>query len=81
MGIFKRLVKALNFETRDIEGIAVDFKKLKEEFKKTIAVVLKLFPGIPHTDSRDSLFGALEAIEDERAHKTFKQNLSKVRRL
>lgn len=81
VGIFKRLVKALNFETRDIEGIAVDFKKLKEEFKKTIAVVLKLFPGIPHTDSRDSLFGALEAIEDERAHKTFKQYLSKVRRL
>jgi type I restriction enzyme R subunit len=81
VGIFKRLVKALNFETRDIEGIAVDFKKLKEEFKKTIAVVLKLFPGIPHTDSRDSLFGALEAIEDERAHKAFKQNLSKLRRL
>jgi type I restriction enzyme R subunit len=80
-GIFKRLVKALNFETRDIEGVAVDFTKLKEEFKKTISGTLKLFAGTPREDTRDSLFKALGVIQDEETLKKFKQGLSKLRRL
>ena len=81
VGIFKRLVKALNFETSDIQGVAVDFERLKDEFKKTMTATLKIFSGIPREDSRDSLFGALKAIEEEQALKQFKRGLSKLRRL
>jgi type I restriction enzyme R subunit len=81
VGIFKRLVKALNFETSDIQGVAVDLKRLKDEFKKTMTATLKIFAGITREDSRDSLFAALKAIENEETLKQFKRGLSKVRRL
>lgn len=81
VGMFKRLVKALNFETRDIQEVAVNFERLKQEFKKTISASLKSFAGIPREDSRESLFAALKVIQDEKALKQFKERLSKLRGL
>lgn len=81
VGIFKNLVKALNFEEQDIEGVAYNFNILKKEFDKTVSTLLKLFMGIRRNDTRDSLFSSIKVLEDETKLKEFKEKLFKLRRL
>jgi type I restriction enzyme R subunit len=80
IGIFDNLVKALNFQEQDIEGIAYNYDVLKEEFSKIIDEVLRIFSGIVRDGSRESLFNALAILEEEIKYKSFKQGLSKLRR-
>ena len=80
VGIFDNLVKALNFQEQDIEGIAYDYDVLKKEFSSIIADVLKLFSGVARDGSRESLFSAFAVLGDEKKYKDFKQGLSKLRR-
>ncbi len=80
-GIFQNLEKALNFEERDIEGIAFKFDELKKEFVSTIASLSTVFAGVGRDDSRESLFRALTVLEDEHSLKEFKAKLSKLKRL
>ena len=81
VGIFARLVKALNFQEEDIEGVAYNFDVLKTEFKKLIASLLSLFRGINRDGSRNSLFASVKRLEDETRLKEFKSGLTKLRRL
>jgi len=81
VGIFEKLQKALNFEEKDIEGVAYRFNELKKEFTKTISTLTSTFAGIKRDDSRESLFDALGRLEDEKKLKDFKTRLSKLRRL
>lgn len=81
VGIFENLQKALNFEEKDIEGVAYRFDELKKEFTKTISTLRNTFAGIKRGDSRESLFDALSVLEDEKKLKDFKAGLSKLRRL
>jgi type I restriction enzyme R subunit len=80
IGIFDNLVKALNFQEQDIEGIAYNYDVLKEEFSTIIDEVLRIFTGIVKDGSRESLFHALAMLEEEIKYKSFKQGLSKLRR-
>jgi type I restriction enzyme, R subunit len=80
VGIFDNLVKALNFQEQDIEGIAYDYDVLKKEFSSIMADVLKLFSGVARDGSRESLFSAFTVLGDEKKYKGFKQGLSKLRR-
>ncbi len=81
VGIFDNLMKALNFETEDIEGIAYNFDILRKEFTKTIAELLHLFRDIKRDDTRESLFNALHILEDQEKLKEFKTKLVKLKRL
>jgi len=81
VGLFEKLQKALNFEERDIEGVALDFEELKKQFTKASSTLSKMFAGIKRDDTRESLFSALQILDDEKSLKTFKTNLSKVKRL
>ncbi len=80
VGIFDNLIKALNFQEQDIEGLAYDYDVLKKEFSSIIADVLKLFSGVARDGSRESLFSAFTVLGDEKKYKSFKQGLSKLRR-
>ncbi len=79
--IFEDLQKALNFEEKDIEGIAYKFDELKTEFSKTISKLSELFAGVRRDDTRESLFDGLNVLEDEKKLKEFKSKLSKLKRL
>src|SRR2546428_9272741 len=46
VGIFENLEKALNFEEKDIEGVAFKFDELKREFTKTISTFGTMLAGI-----------------------------------
>jgi len=81
IGIFDNLMKALNFEERDIEGVAFNFNELKEKFKNKLTELINLFNGIKRDDSRDSLFEAIKVLEDEKNLKSFKENFSLLKRL
>jgi type I restriction enzyme, R subunit len=81
VGIFENLEKALNFEEKDIEGIAYKFDELKKEFSKTITSLSSLFEGIKRDDSRESLFEILNVLQDDKKLKEFKNKLSKAKRL
>lgn len=50
VGVFKNLQKALNFEEKDIAGVAVKFDDLKKDFNKTITTASALFAGIKRDD-------------------------------
>src|SRR4029077_17958988 len=65
VGIFENLEKALNFEEKDIEGIAYKFDELKKDFSKTITSLSSLFQGIKRDDSRESLFEILNVLQDD----------------
>ncbi len=81
VSIFENLQKALNFEEKDIEGIAYKFDELKKEFSKTISILSTLFAGIKREGTRESLFSALGILEEEKKLKEFKAKLSKLKRL
>jgi type I restriction enzyme R subunit len=81
VGIFKNLQKALNFEEKDIAGVAFKFDELKKDFSKTISTMTTMFAGIKRDDNRESLFSALAVIEDEKKLKDFKTQLSRVKKL
>jgi type I restriction enzyme R subunit len=81
VGIFQNLQKALNFEEKDIEGIAYKFDELKKEFDRTVSALSTMFKGIKRDDSRESLFKALSVLDDEKVLKDFKSKLSKMKRL
>lgn len=80
VGIFKNLVKALNFQEEDIEGVAYNYDVLKEEFSAIIASVVKPFSGIVRDGSRKSLFKAFSILDDKTRYKEFKTGLSKLKR-
>jgi len=71
LGIFKNLQKALNFEEKDIAGVALKFDELKKDFGKTIANTSTMFAGIKRDDDRESLFKALAVLDDEKNLKSF----------
>jgi type I restriction enzyme R subunit len=81
VSIFENLQKALNFEEKDIEGIAYKFDELKKEFSKTISILSTLFAGVKREGTREALFSALSVIEDEKKLKEFKTKLSKLKSL
>jgi type I restriction enzyme R subunit len=81
LGIFKDLKKALNFEEKDIVGVAYKFDELKKDFEKTLSTASDMFVGIKRDDSRESLFNALAVLEDEKKLKDFKTRLSRIKKL
>ena len=81
VGIFSRLVKALNFQEEDVEGVAYNYDVLKTEFEKLIASLLSLFKGIKRDGTRESLLASVKRLEDEVKLKEFKSGLTKLRRL
>ncbi|HZY95145.1 MAG TPA: HsdR family type I site-specific deoxyribonuclease [Candidatus Bathyarchaeia archaeon] len=81
VGIFENLEKALNFEEKDIEGVAYKFDELKKEFTKTLSAMGTMFAGIGRDDSRELLFKAFGVLDDEKNLKEFKAKLSKAKRL
>jgi len=81
VGIFEKLQKALNFEEKDIRGVAYRFDQFQREFTKTVSVLSGIFMRVKRDDSRESLFKALNILEDEKQLKMFKEQLSRLRRL
>ncbi len=81
IGIFDNLVKALNFEQEDIEGVAFNFDELKDRFKQTISELLRLFKHVKRDGARASLFKAIQVLEDERNLKSFQEKLTVLERL
>lgn len=81
VGIFKNLQKALNFEEKDIAGVAFKFDDLKKDFSKTISTMTTTFAGIKRDDNRESLFSALAVLDDEKKLKEFKTKLSRIKKL
>jgi type I restriction enzyme R subunit len=81
VGIFKRLIKALNFESQDVKDVAVDLEKLKDEFRAKMVAALKPFGGISREDTRDSLLAAIDVLRNEPTFAEFKQNLAALRKL
>jgi len=79
--IFGNLVRALNFEEKDIEGVAYDFDLLRSEFKTQMAKLLAIFEGIERTDSRDCLLAVVDRLEDPESLKEFKEGLSRLKAL
>jgi len=71
VGIFRNLVKALNFEEQDIEGVAYDFDLLRSEFRGTMAKVLEMFKGIERKGDREDLLRCMDILEEP-------ENLKKV---
>jgi type I restriction enzyme, R subunit len=80
VGVFDNLVKALNFQEEDIEGVAYNYDTLKQEFSAIITSVVKPFSGIVRDGSRESLFKAFSILDDETQYKEFKTGLSKLKR-
>lgn len=81
IGIFDNLKKALNFEEEDIEGVAFDFYELKKKFQKTLSETLSLFNHVERDNTRASLLQAIKILEDKETLKSFKENLSALKRL
>lgn len=78
--IFDNLVKALNFDSTEIEGVAFDFEAVKKDFLATLNALLKMFQGIP-MEGRESLLEALQVLKDAEKAKEFKKNFTKLKRL
>ncbi|MGA2573246.1 MAG: HsdR family type I site-specific deoxyribonuclease [Candidatus Methanomethylicaceae archaeon] len=81
VGIFNNLVKALNFQEQDIEGVAYNYDILKEEFDRTINSLLKMFRDVPRDGSRSSILQFIAILKDEETFKEFKGKLSKLKML
>lgn len=81
VGIFDNLVKALNFEEEEVEGVALNFDELKKDFSATISELLGMFEGVRRDQSRESLFKALKVLEHEETVKEFKEKFTKLRSL
>lgn len=81
VGIFRNLVKALNFEEQDIEGVAYDFGILRQEFERTLSNLLKLFQSVKRDGTHQSLMNVMEILSDPDNLKEFKQKLSQLKRL
>jgi len=81
VGIFKNLMRALNFEEKDIEGVAYNFDKLKDQFKETLGKLLALFEGLVRDDTRQCFIQASQKLDDKKTLKAFKENLFKLKRL
>lgn len=80
VGIFDNLVKALNFQEEDIEGVAYKYDVLKEEFSAIIASAIKLFSGIVRDGSRESLLKAFSVLDNEKRYREFKKGLQQLKR-
>ena len=81
IGIFRALIKALNFKDSDIEGVAYDFDILRQEFTRTMEVLLKLFENVPRHGERDTVVEILEVLRNQDNYKEFKTNFSKLKRI
>jgi type I restriction enzyme R subunit len=81
VGIFRKLVKALNFEEQDIEGVAYDFDLLRREFRQTMAEVLEIFSGIERKGGREDLLRCMDVLEEPANLKKFKEGLSRLKAL
>jgi len=64
-----------------VEGVAYDYNILKEEFSKTITATSKMFEVVKRDGTRQSLFAALNVLENEERLKEFKGGLSKLKKL
>ena len=81
VGIFDNLVKALNFEEEEVEGIALNFDELKKDFSKTVSELLGMFARVKRDEARQSLFEALKVLEDEDMVREFKEGFAKLKSL
>ena len=81
VGIFDNLMKALNFEQEDIEGVAFNFDELKDRFRQIISELLRLFKHVKRDGSRASLLKAIRVLENEEKLKSFKGKLTILERL
>lgn len=81
VGIFDNLVKALNFEEEEVEGVAINFDELKKDLSATISDLLRMFKGVQRDQSRESLFKALKVLGDDEMVKEFKEKFAKLKSL
>lgn len=81
IGIFRALIKALNFKDSDIEGVAYDFNILRKEFTNILEILLKLFKNVPRDGKRDTVVEILEVLKNQDNYKEFKTNFSKLKRI
>ena len=79
VGIFENLIKALNFEEEEIEGVAFDFEVLKEGFEGALSELLGMFKGASKEDSRESLLQVLQVFEDKRKALEFKEKFFELK--
>jgi len=81
VGIFENLVKALNFQEEEIEGIAYPIDELKKDFTSEISSLLAIFKDVKKNGSRESLLVAVGMIEEEKKAREFKKRLSRLKDL
>lgn len=81
VGIFKNLMRALNFEEEDVRDVAYDFDKLKDQFVATLGTLLDLFTGIKRDESRECFIQCASLLENKKTLKIFKDNLFKLKRI
>jgi type I restriction enzyme R subunit len=73
-GVFADLQKALNFDEAEIEDAAINWENLRKQVPTEVARCLEYFKGVKIEDTRESLFGCLAKLADERDGKRFKED-------
>jgi len=84
VGILKEFTKAFeNYTKEDIQGVLLDYEKLRNEFTQLLDKTLSMFEGIPKDQAdRQTMLKAFEVITtDEKNSKKFKDNFRHLRKL
>jgi len=84
VGILKEFTKAFeNYTKEDIQGVLLDYEKLRNEFTQLMDQTLTMFEGIPKDQAdRQTMLKAFEVITtDEKNTKKFKDNFRHLRKL
>jgi len=84
VGILKEFTKAFeNYTKEDIQGVLLDYEKLRSEFTQLLDQTLSMFEGIPKDQAdRQTMLKAFEVITtDEKNSKKFKDNFRHLRKL
>ncbi len=82
IGIFKELKKALSiYDEADIRGVAYNIEEIKEELKKKINEIMKIFDGIPRNLDRETIDKAINRIEELDKGNLFKKLYREIRNL
>ncbi|MCW4051399.1 MAG: HsdR family type I site-specific deoxyribonuclease [Candidatus Bathyarchaeota archaeon] len=81
VGIFYRLQDALNFELEDIEGVAEQLEKLKEDFYEVMDLLRTQFKNQPRENTREALYKIFQFLETKDNTAVFKQNLDTATKL
>jgi type I restriction enzyme R subunit len=84
VGILKEFTKAFeNYTKEDIQGVLLDYEKLRSEFTNLMDQTLSMFEDIPKDQAdRQTMLKAFEVITtDEKNSKKFKDNFRHLRKL